>query len=284
MLIDKIGIAGAGTIGTGVAYVCAQHGFQTRVYDISAAAAQKCRTVAERLSAAEVQRGEMTQAQRTELLARLEMVDSPAALADCPLVIEAIPEDAAAKKALFAELDKLLLEEAILCTTSSGIPVTELAAVTNRPGLVAGLHFFAPVRRTKLVEVVRGLETDTITITFIRDICLDMGKIGIQSRKDTPGYIVNRMKSAMLREAVKIAQEEIAPPAEIDFALKVALGYPMGPFEQSDMEGVDESLRRMETLARELGPEYEPPLLLRRMAKSKRLGRKTGRGWHNYEE
>jgi 3-hydroxybutyryl-CoA dehydrogenase len=205
-------------------------------------------------------------------------------LKDVDFVIEAVFEDLDLKKKIFKQLDELTRSSVILTTNTSSMSVTEVAMATKRPEKVAGMHFFNPAPLMRLVEVIRGFHTNNETVQTIMEIAKKMGKEPVEVKKDTPGFIVNRLMVPHMIEAVRMVEEGIASIEDIDKAVKLGLNYPMGPFELMDLTGVDIALHVTEYLYNELNKEnkWSTPTLLRSMMRAGKLGRKTGGGWYKY--
>lgn len=284
MAVKTIGVVGAGAMGTGIAHVAAQSGFIVKVFDEYTPAKKKSLATIEKLSASAVEKGKQTAAEREGMLARLSYIDSLQQLADCDLVIEAIIEVLETKIAIFKQLDELLPAEALIASNTSSMSITVLAAATARPDRVAGMHFFNPAQVMKLVEVIRGFHTSDDTVSVLKDVCRQMGKTSIEVKRDTPGFVVNRLLLPQLREAVKILEEGVASVEDIDTAMKLGLNHPMGPFTLSDLTGNDIVNFVLDYFKREMGEAYTPPLLLKQMVQAGRLGRKTGAGWYDYSK
>lgn len=282
MLIKKIGIIGAGAMGTGIAHVAAKNGFLVKVYDEFVGAKEKSLATIEKLSASSVAKGKQEPAEREAMLRRLQYVNSLSELADSDLVIEAIVEVLDIKLALFKQLDEILAKEAIIASNTSSMSITTLAAATSRPEKVAGMHFFNPAQVMKLVEVIRGFHTSDETVQALKDVSDKLGKTSIEVKRDTPGFVVNRLLLPQMREAVKILEEGVASVEDIDTALKLGLNHPMGIFALQDLTGIDICHNALEYFKTEMGDQYAPPLLMKQMVKAGRLGRKTGYGWYNY--
>ncbi len=282
-MVKKIGVLGAGTMGTGIAHVAAQSGFSVKVFDEIAPAKEKSLATIKKLSEKAVDKGKMTQAEQRDLFNRIIYVDSLNDLADCDLVIEAIIEVLDAKVAVFKQLDSLLGEKAIIASNTSSISITSLASSTKRPDRVAGMHFFNPVEMMKLVEIIRGFQTSDQTVAILKEVADKMGKTSIEVKRDAPGFVVNRLLLPQLREAIKILEEGVASVEDIDTAMKLGLNHPMGPFTLSDLTGIDIVYHVLEYFRSEMGDAYTPPLLLKQMVQAKRLGRKTGQGWYKYQ-
>ncbi len=278
-------VCGAGLMGHGIAQVLAAAGAEVRLYEPELARAEAgVARIAGNLDRA-VAKGKVDGAIRSTILERLTAVDDlAAASAGVDLAIEAIVEDEAAKRALFAALDAAAPPEAILATNTSSIPIARIAdaVAPARRARVVGMHFFSPVPVMPLVELIRGAATDDATEAAVRAIAAELGKRLIVSR-DRPGFIVNRILMPLLAEAMLALEEGLGTADDIDTGAKVGLGHPMGPLELADFIGLDVCLHIMEVLADGLGdPRYAPPASLRALVAAGHLGQKTGRGFHRY--
>jgi 3-hydroxybutyryl-CoA dehydrogenase len=279
--IKSVGVLGAGTMGHGIAQVAAQAGYRTLLYDVTAALADAgLRRIAENLEQG-IQRGKVTAAERQAALDRLSTASDLGALAGCGLIIEAIPEDLAVKRAAFEQLSRVS-REAILASNTSSLSVTQIAAAAAQPDRVVGMHFFNPVHIMKLLEIVRADQTSDATIEAVRQVGAKLGKETILVR-DSPGFASSRLGLALGLEAIRMVEEGVAGPQDIDRAMELGYGYPMGPLKLGDLVGLDVRLAIAEYLHRELGSEvFRAPKLLREMVRAGRLGRKTGQGFYKY--
>lgn len=282
MMVKKIGVVGAGAMGTGIAHVAAQSGFFVKIYDEYRPAKEKSLKTIVKLGLSAIEKGKASSAEHEAMLQRLHYADMLEELADCDVVIEAIVEVLDTKLAMFSKLDSLLKPQAIIASNTSSMSITGLAAATARPEKVAGIHFFNPAQVMKLVEVIRGLRTSDETVELLRSLATQMGKISIEVKRDTPGFVVNRLLLPQLREAAKILEEGIASVEDVDTAMKLGLNHPMGPFALSDLTGIDIVYHVLEYFRREMGDDYCPPLLIKQMVQAGFLGRKSGRGWYDY--
>ncbi len=283
MADPKAAVLGAGTMGHGIAQLLAQAGWETHVYDPVAEALargiEKAR--AGLLTAAE--KGKLSPEAARAAQARLVAApDLSSAAAGAELVIEAGPEDPALKAETFRALSRVAPETAVLATNTSSLPVTAIAAAAARPERVVGLHFFNPAPVMKLVEIVRAEQTSPRTLAFARAAAEKMGKQVVEVR-DSPGFASSRLGIALAMEAIRMVEEGVAAPADIDRAMKLGYGHPMGPLELTDLVGLDIRLSIAEILDRELGGHrFHPPQLLRRLVRAGKLGRKTGEGFYKY--
>ena len=284
MNIQMIGVLGAGAMGTGIAHVAALNGFQVKIFDEFANAAEKSRATIVKLSTAAVEKGKQTAADQEAMLQRVHYATDIRDLAECRLVIEAVVEVLDVKLGLFKQLDEILAEDAIIASNTSSMSITALAAVTRRPEKIAGMHFFNPAQVMKLVEVIRGYHTSDETVRILKQVSEKLGKTSIEVKRDTPGFVVNRLLLPQMREAVKILEEGVASIEDIDIALKLGLNHPMGTFALQDLTGIDICHNVLEYFKGEMGDQYAPPLLMKQMVKAGKLGRKTGGGWYDYSK
>jgi 3-hydroxybutyryl-CoA dehydrogenase len=276
--IRRIAVLGAGTMGHGIAHAAASAGYDTRLFDISPEALEKARAAIEAIVRKGVELGKTTAADGGTLLRRLATTaDLRAALDGADFVIEAAPERIDLKLALLADVDRLAPSQAVIATNTSALSITELAGATRTPARLAGMHFFNPVHKMKLVEIVRALESAPETLAAIEDVARRMGKETVLVR-ESPGFITTRVNATIGNEAFYMLMEGIASARDIDKALKLGLNHPMGPFELVDLVGLDTRLY----LHRSLGEKYRPCPLLAEYVQAGRLGRKVGRGVYDY--
>ena len=283
MTIKTIGVVGSGSMGTGIAHIAAQSGYEVILTDVSEQALE--RSVAGIGAAFDklIAKGKLTEAVKSETLGRLATTTDLAAMAKADLVIEAIFENFDAKCDLLKKLDEICLEHTIFGSNTSTMSITKMAAVTKRPDRFAGMHFFNPATVMRLVEVIRGYYTSDETVAALQTVVRALGKEGIEVKKDTPGFVVNRLMLPQLREACLVYEEGIASIEDIDKAIKLGLNHPMGPFTLMDYTGIDIAYDSLVYLHSEFAqPNWAPPLAMRRMINAKRLGKKTGsKGWYN---
>jgi 3-hydroxybutyryl-CoA dehydrogenase len=281
-MVKRIAVLGAGTMGHGIAHAAIAGGFETRLYDVSDAAVAKGRSAVDAIVRKGVELGKVTasdaDAMRRRLTATSRLGD---ALQDADFVIEAAPEKIDLKLALFAEIEQLAPAAAVIASNTSALSITELAGSLNAPSRVAGMHFFNPVHRMKLVEIVRALESAPETLRAVEDVARAMGKETVLVR-ESPGFITTRVNASIGNEAFYMLMEGVASARDIDKALKLGLNHPMGPFELVDLVGLDTRLSILEYLHRSLGEKYRPCPLLAQYVKAGRLGRKAGRGVYDY--
>jgi 3-hydroxybutyryl-CoA dehydrogenase len=283
MALQNIGIMGAGQMGNGIAQVAAAQGFSVIMMDISAAAVEKGLTTIRNSCDRLIKKQTMTDEQKKQLLANVKTTTSLQDLKDCDIVIEAATENVALKLKIFQELDQTVKKEALLVSNTSSISITKIAAVTSRPEKVAGMHFMNPVPLMKLVEGIRGLQTSGDTFTQVKNLSEKMGKIFVESNKDMPGFIVNRILMPMINEAFYTLHEGIAEASAIDEAMKLGTNQPMGPLALADFIGLDTCLAIMNVLHEGLGDtKYRPCPLLVKYVEAGWLGKKSGRGVHSY--
>jgi len=284
MEVKTIAVIGAGTMGRGIAYAAAFGGYRTILEDMSDSMLQPGLAYIRESLEEGVKRGKVTAEQRDRAIGQLGSARSVEdACREADLVIEAVPEDMELKLEIFTLLDKFAKPGAIFASNTSSLSVTELATITCRPEKCVGMHFFNPVPKMKLLEVVRALETSDETIEDCREIGARMGK-EVVVVKEAPGFITSRINAMIGNEAFYMLEEGVASAADIDKALKLGLNHPMGPFELVDLVGLDVRLSILEYLHKTLGEKFRPAPLLRQYVKAGRLGRKSGRGVYEYPE
>ena len=286
MEIKKIGVVGAGTMGNGIAQAAAQIGCDVVMRDIQDSFVERGIKSIDKFLAKSVEKGKLQAGEKDKIMGRIKGTTKLADLKDMDYVVEAVLEDINLKKQVFKELDELCRPEVILSTNTSSMSITEIAAATKRPDKVCGMHFFNPVPLMKLVEIIRGFATSDQTVAISTDLAKKMGKVTVEVKKDSPGFIVNRIMIPHFIEAIKIVEEGIASIPDVDSAVKNGLNYPMGPFELMDLTGLDINLNVNEYLRKELPHElkWQSSLELKNLVKAGRLGRKTGAGWYNYSK
>ena len=282
--VRTIAVIGAGTMGRGIAYAAALGGYRTVLEDVSPSAREQALAWIRQTLEEAVARSKVTQEQSTQALARLSTAGTvEEACREADLLIEAVPEDLELKIEIFTFFDKFARPAAILASNTSSLSITEMAAVTARPEKCIGMHFFNPVPKMKLLELVRALETSEETIHICREVGRRMGKEIVVVR-ESPGFITSRINALIGNEAFSMLEEGIASAEDIDKAVKLGLNHPMGPFELVDLVGLDVRLSILEYLHKTLGEKYRPSPLLRQFVGAGRLGRKSGRGVYDYRQ
>ena len=284
--IQRVGVIGAGQMGGGIAQVAAVSGFTTKVYDASSEALSRCRALHEKLLARAVEKGRISQEDAEAAKGRIQYVDDASggldALSDSDIVIEAIVEDAQVKCDLFARLSKMFTGDQILATNTSSIGITEIAAATDCPERVIGMHFFNPVPVMKLVEVIKGLATSEDTTERTIALATKMGKTPVPAN-DRAGFVSNRVLMPMINEAFYAWMEGVAEPEHIDEIMKLGCNHPMGPLRLADFIGLDTCVHIMDVLADGLNDErYRACPLLKQLVAAGRLGDKSGRGVYEH--
>ena len=282
MQISKLMVVGAGQMGTGIAQVCIQSGFEVVLHDVKSDILEKARTqIRDGLTRA-VARQEMTELEIETSLSRLQTSVDLAESSTCDLIVEAIIEDVTMKKDLFKKLDHMMPTHALLASNTSSLSITEMAAVTKRPDKVIGMHFMNPVPVMELVEMIRGLQTSDLTYKTIATFANQLGKTTVEV-KDFPGFVSNRVLMPMINEAIYTVYEGVATPQDIDTVMKLGMNHPMGPLTLADFIGLDTCLSVMEILHKGFGDsKYRPCPLLRQYVKAGWLGKKSGRGFFEY--
>jgi 3-hydroxybutyryl-CoA dehydrogenase len=282
--IERIGVLGAGQMGSGIAQVAATSGFDVVLVDASIELSQRGRQRIVAFLERQVEKGNLTPEAREAALARIRCGSGPDGFATCDFVIEAATENVDLKLDLLRECDEALAPGKWLASNTSSISLTKLAAATSRPDRVVGMHFMNPPPLMSLVEIVRAAQTSDETFALTKALAERMGKTTIASR-DAPGFIVNRILIPMLCEACFALQESVGSPQDIDAGIKLGLNHPMGPLELADLIGLDTVLAIAEVLHRDIGDDkYRAPSLLRNLVSAGWLGRKAGRGFYEYDE
>jgi 3-hydroxybutyryl-CoA dehydrogenase len=281
--MSRAAVIGAGTMGNGIAHVLAQHGWDVALVDSAPAALEKAAATIRSNLDRQVKKGALAADAPAAILARIRTGTALDAAKDAALVVEAASENPAVKFSLFEQLDRLAPAEAILASNTSSISITEIAARTRRPGQVIGMHFMNPVPVMQLVEVIRGHATSDATTATVMETARALGKTPVEV-SDYPGFVSNRVLLPMINEAIFCVMEGVATPEAIDTVMKLGMAHPMGPLALADFIGLDVCLAILEVLHRGLGDDkYRAAPLLRRMVAAGDLGRKTGKGFYQYE-
>jgi 3-hydroxybutyryl-CoA dehydrogenase len=282
MKIERVGVVGCGLMGAGIAQVAAGAGLATVVREVSEERLSAGMAAIDRFLATGVDRGKMTPERKLEILARIAPTTRLADLGSVDVVIEAVIEDVDVKKQVFVELDAILRPEAIRCSNTSSLCVTEMAAATRHPDRFVGLHFFNPVPLMKIVEVIPTLMTHRGVTDAVMTLARQLGKTPVLA-PDRPGFIVNRLLVPYLLDAIRTLEEGVATREDIDAGMKLGCGYPMGPFELLDFVGLDTTYLIADIMFEEFREKrFAPPPLLRRMVLAGHLGRKSGKGFYDY--
>ena len=284
MSIKTVVVIGAGIMGRGIAHVSVLGGFNTILNDVSDDFLQKAQDRIRKDLQQGVELGKLSGEVMNTSLQRLGLdADMERAAKNADLVIEAVPERIDLKLELFARLDRVCAPHAVLASNTSALSITEMAAATKRPQQVIGMHFFNPVHKMKLVEIIRGLETNNETFQTVESVSRKMGKETVEVR-ESPGFVTSRINALIGNEAFYMLQEGIASARDIDKALKLGLNHPMGPFEMVDLVGLDTRLSILNFLHQTLGEKYRPCPLLVKYVKAGRLGKKVGKGVYEYSD
>jgi 3-hydroxybutyryl-CoA dehydrogenase len=283
MNIQKVLVIGAGQMGAGIAQVCAQAGFDVKLNDMKEEFFQRgLNTITKNLSR-NVEKGRMTEDEKSIVLSRITKSLDLNDASDVDLVIEAAVENMEIKQKIFKQLDEITPQHTILASNTSSLPITEIAAATNRPEQVIGMHFMNPVPVMKLVEIIRGLATTDEVYKSIEDMTKKLGKVPVEVN-DFPGFVANRILMPMINEAIYTLYEGVATKEAIDDVMKLGMNHPMGPLQLADFIGLDTCLYIMEILHDGFGDsKYRPCPLLRKYVKAGWLGKKTGQGFYSYE-
>ena len=281
-MIKTIGVVGSGAMGTGIAQIAAQAGYKVILNDVSEQALQRAIAGINATFDKLISKGKVTEELKQETLARIAVATDLSAMAKADLVIEAIIEKLEAKNELLEQLDTICPAHTIFASNTSTMSITKMAAVTARPERVAGLHFFNPATVMRLVEIIRGYYTSDETVAELQLVVKTLGKEGIEVKKDTPGFVVNRLMLPQLREACLVYEEGIASIEDIDKAMTLGLNHPMGPFTLMDYTGIDIAYFSLEYLYSQFAQgNWAPPMAMKRLVNAKRLGKKTGgKGWY----
>lgn len=283
MSVETVLVVGSGLMGSGIAQVCAQAGLGVWLQDVSGEALARARREIGRSVHKLVDKGKLA-APAEGVLERIRFVEDLEAAAGADLVVEAVFEDREVKRGVFGRLDAVCRPDALLATNTSAIPVSELAAAASRPERVLGLHFFSPVPLMQAVEVVAGYATSEETLEAGRQFALRIGKEPIMVRRDVAGFVLNRINLPSTLEAMRLVEEAVATPEDIDKGVRLAFGRKMGIFETGDLVGLDVTFGALTALYEETkDPRWYPPMILRRKVAAGHLGRKADRGWYEYD-
>ncbi|MFQ5484045.1 MAG: 3-hydroxyacyl-CoA dehydrogenase family protein [Desulfobacterales bacterium] len=282
MSIKKVMVVGSGLMGSGITQVCAQAGIGVFLNDVSQEALERAMENIKWSVGKFIEKGQLEEDKQT-ILNRITIAKDIDAAAEVDLLIEAVFEQIEIKKDIFKKLDRICYSEALIASNTSAIPITELASVTTRPEKVLGLHFFSPVPMMRAVEVINGIDTSVETAQKGRAFVKQVGKEPIMVNRDIPGFVINRINFPSTIEAMNLVERGAATVEDIDKGLRLGAGRKMGIFETGDMVGLDVTYGAMMAMYEETGdPRWYPPLLLRRKVKAGHLGRKTGKGWYEY--
>ena len=284
MEVERVAVIGAGTMGRGIVHAAALGGFRVTLQDVDSGVLEGALEGIQKEMQKAVERDRIDEGEMRGGLERISPTESlEEAVKEADLVIEAVPEEMELKVEIFGRLDKLCPERAVLATNTSTMSPTEIAAATSRPERCIAMHFFNPAHKMKLVELVRGLETADETVEAARDVAERMGKETVEV-EEFPGFVTSRINCLVGNEAMNMLVEGVASAPDIDKALRLGLGYPMGPLELADLVGLDARLRNLEHLHQTLGEKYRPSPLLYKLVAAGHYGRKSGRGIYEYDE
>jgi 3-hydroxyacyl-CoA dehydrogenase len=285
MAIQTIGVLGAGSMGIGIVQTAAQAGYNVIVWDMDMAFIDKQVAGVNKLLSKNVEKGKMDEAAKDTIMGRIKKTTDKKDFADVDYMIEVVVEDIGIKKIALSELDSILKPEVILASNTSSISISQLAGFTKRGDKFVGMHFFNPVPVMRLCEIIRGYSTSDETVAIASEVAQKMGKTTVEVKKDTPGFLVNRVMMPQFLEAIRLVETGVATPADIDTAVKLGLNYPMGPFELMDFTGIDISKLVLDVFFDETKNSFwAPPYTLKAIVSSGNLGKKTGKGWYDYQK
>jgi 3-hydroxybutyryl-CoA dehydrogenase len=283
MKIQKVHVVGGGAMGSGIAQLCAQQGFEVTLSDVSIELAEKCRAGIARALGARVEKGKLTGEERDRILAKIEAAGDLGSARHADIVIETVVEKLEVKRAVFKELDGLVRDGVVILTNTTSLSITAMAAATRRPDKVAQMHFFNPPVIMKLVEIMPGQKTSPETLQTAVNFAKELGKEPVLCRTEAPAGIVSRALGQLLNEATWMVQSGIAEPRDVDTSMKLGANHPMGPLELIDLIGLDVHRAKMQTLRAALDDSrYDHPQIIDQMIAEGRLGKKAGRGFYDY--
>jgi 3-hydroxybutyryl-CoA dehydrogenase len=285
MEIKKVLIVGAGTMGAGIAQLCAQKGLEATITDINIELAEKAKNRLEKGLMRRIEKGKITEADKNNILAKIFTAGDLTPAKDADIIIESVVENLEIKKKIFSELDQLAGPEVILATNTTSLSISAMAEATNRPDKVVQMHFFNPPVIMKLVEIMPGKHTSAETMKMAEEFALQLGKDPVVCKNEAPAGIVSRALGQLLNEATWMVASGVAEPADIDKAMKLGANHPMGPLQLIDLIGLDVHRAKMQTLRKILDdPRYQHPDIVDKMIEEGHIGKKAGRGFYNYEE
>jgi len=283
MGISTIGVIGAGAMGTGIANVVAMAGYNVILRDLDMAFVERSVANMNKFMGSSVKKGKLSEDAQQATIARIKMTTTLEDMSAADFIIEAVIENMDLKKTVFQVLNKVCRPEVIFATNTSSMSITEIASASGRPEKMCGMHFFNPAQIMRLVEIIRGVQSSDETIAVSTDLAHAFGKTTVEVKKDSPGFIVNRLLMPHMIEAARLLQEGVASVEDIDKAVKLGLNYPMGPFEMYDMGGIDLAAIIMEYFTDEFGDnQYAVPQVVKQMIRAGKLGRKSSEGFYNY--
>jgi len=282
--MNKIAVLGAGTMGSGIAQLCAEHGYEVLLFDIDISACEKgVQSISKFLHRSA--NSKRSEEEIKSILDKITATSNFNDLAEVEYVIEAVTEKMEIKKAVMKKLEEVCREEVVFATNTSGLNITEMSSALKNPGRLIGTHYFYPPPKNALVEIIRGFHTSEVTGNISKDFVKSLGKKAIFVKKEAPLFVFNRIVVPMINEAILVFEEGICEKEEIDDALMIAGGHPVGPLALADLIGLDTLLHVMETIFVETGdPKYRPASLLKQMVRAGLLGKKSGKGFYEYEQ
>lgn len=284
MAVRKILVVGAGNMGAGIAQLCAQHGFEAVLSDMTLDLCTQGKSRIDKGLQKRVDQGKMTQAEKDSIVSRISLSGDLSPARECDFAIEAVFEDLEIKRKIFAELDNIARPDVILATNTTSLPISAIAEATKRPEKVVQMHFFNPPTIMKLVEIMPGRKTAPETLKAAEEMAKQLGKDPVVCKNEAPAGIVSRVLGQLLNEATWLVASGVAEPADVDKAMKLGANHPMGPFELLDLIGLDVHRAKMQTLTKDLkDPRYKHPELIDRMVEEGKLGKKVGKGFYTYE-